>query len=106
MRSLGQNPTESELKEMINEVDQDGNGFVDFEEFLGMMMKKMKEAGSEDEIREAFDLFDKDRDGFLSHNELSKVMANLGEKLTDTEVWEMIREYDADGDGKISYRGK
>ncbi|CAD5111572.1 DgyrCDS871 [Dimorphilus gyrociliatus] len=104
MRSLGQNPTEAELKEMINEVDQDGNGFVDFDEFLGMMMKKMKEAGSEDEISEAFNLFDKDGDGYLSHYEMKQVMANLGEKLTDTEVWEMIREYDADGDGKISYK--
>lgn len=42
MRSLGQNPTESELQDMINEVDADGNGTIDFPEFLNLMARKMK----------------------------------------------------------------
>lgn len=42
MRSLGQNPTEAELKEMIREVDADGNGTIDFPEFLSLMARKMK----------------------------------------------------------------
>ena len=42
MRSLGQNPTEAELQEMINEVDADGNGTIDFPEFLNLMARKMK----------------------------------------------------------------
>ena len=54
MRSLGQNPTEAELQDMINEVDADGNGTIDFPEFLTMMARKMKDADSEEEIREAF----------------------------------------------------
>ncbi|CAO2604491.1 Calmodulin-A (Fragment) [Lemmus lemmus] len=55
MRSLGQNPTEAELQDMINEVDAD----VDFPEFLTMMARKMKDTDSEEEIREAFRVFDK-----------------------------------------------
>ena len=42
MRSLGQNPTEAELQDMISEVDADGNGTIDFPEFLGLMARKMK----------------------------------------------------------------
>lgn len=42
MRSLGQNPTEAELQEMIHEVDADGNGTIDFPEFLNLMARKMK----------------------------------------------------------------
>ena len=42
MRSLGQNPTEAELQDMINEVDADGNGTIDFPEFLNLMARKMK----------------------------------------------------------------
>ena len=39
----------------------------------------------------------------ISAAELRHVMTNLGEKLTDEEVDEMIREADVDGDGQINY---
>ncbi|KAK7248249.1 calmodulin [Aureococcus anophagefferens] len=66
MRSLGQNPTEAELADMINEVDADGNGTIDFPEFLTMMARKMKDTDSEEEILEAFKVFDKGGNGFIS----------------------------------------
>lgn len=45
---------ETELRDMVNEVDQDGNGTIEFNEFLQMMSKKMKSADGVDELREAF----------------------------------------------------
>jgi calmodulin len=103
MRSLGQNPTQAELADMISEVDADGNGNIDFPEFLTLMARKMKDTDSEEEIMEAFKVFDKDGSGFISAAELKNIMTNLGEKLTDEEVDEMVREADVNGDGQIDY---
>lgn len=102
MRSLGQRPTDTELKNMVTMVDQDGNGTIEFNEFLHMMAKKMKETDKEHELREAFRVFDRNHDGFISAPELKLVMTNLGEKVTDEEVEDMIKEIDLDGDGLIN----
>ena len=40
MRSIGQNPTEDEILELMMEFDLNGDGFIDFDEFLEMMKKK------------------------------------------------------------------
>ncbi|URD87531.1 hypothetical protein MUK42_26602 [Musa troglodytarum] len=61
MRSLGQNPTEAELQDMINEVDADGNGTIDFPEFLNLMARKMKDTDSEEELKEAFECLTRTR---------------------------------------------
>ena len=70
MRSLGQNPTEAELQDMINEVDVDGNGTIDFPEFLSLMARKMKDTDTEEELIEAFKVFDRDGNGLISAAEL------------------------------------
>ena len=74
-------------------------GTIDFPEFLSLMARKMKDTDTEEELIEAFKVFDRDGNGFISAAELRHVMTNLGEKLTDEEVDEMIREADVDGAG-------
>lgn len=104
MRSLGQNPTQAELQDMINDVNAAGrNGKIDFPEFLTLMARKLKDEDSEEEILEAFRVFDRDGNGFISTAELRHVMTSIGEKLSEDEVNRMIKEADADGDGQINY---
>ncbi|XP_062203319.1 uncharacterized protein LOC133905523 [Phragmites australis] len=102
----GQRPSAEELREMIRDADADGNGTIEFAEFLGLMARKTAKDGAGDadeELREAFKVFDKDQNGYISATELRHVMINLGEKLTDEEVELMIREADLDGDGQVNY---
>lgn len=101
MRSLGHKPTEEALRVMVDEVDADGNGNIDFAEFLTLMARRMKAKDSQAEILEAFKVFDKDNSGKISVKELREVMTSLGEKLTEGEVEEMIKDADTNGDGEI-----
>eukprot|EP00741_Cyanophora_paradoxa_P003358 tig00000692_g3264.t1 len=103
MRSLGQTPTEAELNELINELQAEGTTLIDFANFLTIMSKKSKEPYSTEEIMDAFRVFDKEGSGYITTVELRHIMTNLGEKLTDEEVDEMIREADVSGDGKVNY---
>jgi len=103
MKNLGQNPSETELEEMIKQVDLDGNGTIDFKEFLGLMVRKMKDTDTEEELLEAFKVFDRDGNGFITSHELRHVMSNLGQSLSPEEIEEMVREADVDGDGQINF---
>lgn len=103
MKSLGQTPTEAELRDLVNEIDINGDGEIDFGEFVSLMARQVSDHDAEEELREAFKIFDRNEDGFISASELRLVMTNLGEKLTDEEIDDMIREADFDKDGVINY---
>lgn len=83
-----------------------GNGVIDFEEFLEMIVKEMNKTDTEEEMREAFKIFDRSGNGFITAKELKHGMVFMGERLSDEEVEEMMREADSDGDGRISFEGK
>uniref|UniRef100_A0A1I8I4S8 Calmodulin n=1 Tax=Macrostomum lignano TaxID=282301 RepID=A0A1I8I4S8_9PLAT len=119
MRSLGQTPSPSELQEMVRQVDINGNGSIDFEEFVAMMSDRYQLESElvkhERHLRKAFvsinlvfnllalKVFDKDGNGLIDSSELKRVMASLGEELSDQEIDEMIREADRNGDGFVDY---
>ncbi|MEV7526723.1 EF-hand domain-containing protein [Streptomyces sp. NPDC091371] len=107
MQSRGMAPTESEVRDMVSEFDQNANGVIEFPEFLAVMARRLADANSDDDEREAFRVFDKDRDGLIDADELHRVMTNIGEPLTKQEAEEMLKDADGDGDGdgdgKINY---
>lgn len=82
-----------------------GSGQVEFSEFIAMFERHRHEKNTEDEIIDAFTVFDKEGNGYISAAELRHVMTNLGEKLRDEEIDEMVRAADMNGDGQINYKG-
>lgn len=55
------------------------------------------------EFKEAFAIFDKDGDGSITCNELGMVMKSLGQKPTEAELLQMVKEVDADQNGEIDF---
>lgn len=103
MRKLGQNPTEADLIEMINSVDDNGDNEIDFEEFLVLMQSRTGERDPEKELRDAFAVFDADGSGSIDRKELKRLMKKLGQALTEAELDAMMDEVDTDGNGEISF---
>ncbi|PPQ72208.1 hypothetical protein CVT24_002365 [Panaeolus cyanescens] len=100
MGQLGKRPTDAELQKMISTVDKDHNGTIDFDEFTELMIQK---SSQEDQLRAAFEVFDKDGNGEITLQELTQVMRSLGERLTDSELQQMMAAADLDGNKTISF---
>ena len=85
---------------MIGDIDKDGSGSIDFEEFLDMMTAKMSDKDSREDIMKVFNLFDDDQSGIRYNWSVSQ---ELGETMTDAELLEMIERADNDQDGEINF---
>ncbi|KAF4040379.1 EF hand [Phytophthora infestans] len=79
MQSLGFEAKNQTIYQMIGDIDKDGSGSIDFEEFLDMMTAKMSDKDSREDIQK-----------------------ELGETMTDAELLEMIERADTDQDGEIN----
>lgn len=86
MRALGFEPRKDEIKKTVSEIDKEGTGTIDFNDFLSLMTAKMTEKDSKEEILKAFKLFDDDETGKISFRNLKRVAKELGENLTDEEL--------------------
>lgn len=104
LRSIGQNPTEDEILGLVIEYDVNGDGTIDFDEFIEMMTKHTQETVDQTaEMREAFKIFDRDGNGYIDLKELKTVITRMGEPLSDKEAEEIFRVADLNGDGKLDY---
>ena len=89
---------------MIKDVDEDGSGEIELEEFMRLMASKMKDTDPEEEINDAFKVFNKSGDARgITVDDLKKSLFNLGEKLTDEEMEEIFKDADIDADGIINF---
>ncbi len=81
MNAMGFFPCDEMIQKGISDVDSDGDGSVDFEEFICMMSKSRNEI--DQELKEIFQIFDRNKDGFIDSAELKDVLVRLGENISD-----------------------
>ncbi len=101
MRAMGQNPTEVELQDIINELDENGDGSVDYGEFYKVMSKKIKNNDNPEEVEDAFKIISNGNDT-LNIDHLKQVFQELGEILTENELKEMLSEVSLNGENSVS----
>ncbi|XP_071941964.1 myosin-2 essential light chain-like isoform X2 [Antedon mediterranea] len=101
IRALGLNPTQSEIKKSIQEIQTER---VSFEELMPIYhsMRKKIDTGSHEEFSEGLRVFDRDGNGFISAAELRHVLTSLGEKLSDDEVNDLLVSVE-DSQGQVNY---
>jgi len=102
---LHQNPL---VQRVIEIFDQDGNGEVDFKEFIEGVSQFSVRGDKDSKLKFAFKIYDMDKDGFISNGELFQVLKMMvGNNLKDTQLQQIVDKTiiyaDQDGDGKISY---
>ncbi|KAB0383485.1 hypothetical protein FD755_005402 [Muntiacus reevesi] len=100
--SLGPNPTQAKLQKVVGELDCDSRGPMGFPELLGLMTWKVKAGDGEDHIWEAFRVFNKDSKVLVSTAEWWHVITQLGKKLNNQEVEEIIQAVHVDADGQVN----
>lgn len=110
-RYLKLNPTDAQLRKLRKEYDVDGDGTINFREFVILMLELESLRGSDDPefqtLWNALMVFDKDKNGYIDGMELISVLQEVvegGQPLTTEEVRKLIRAVDRNGDGKISCR--
>uniref|UniRef100_A0A0D9XFK8 Calcium-dependent protein kinase n=1 Tax=Leersia perrieri TaxID=77586 RepID=A0A0D9XFK8_9ORYZ len=94
---------EAEIKMLLEAGDTDGNGTLDCEEFVTVLLH-IKKMSNEEYLPKAFKFFDKDGNGFIEIEELMDALGDGELAPTEQVVKDIIRDIDTDKDGRISYQ--
>ncbi|XAR56068.1 hypothetical protein NMG60_11036372 [Bertholletia excelsa] len=110
LKNMGMQVTETEVADMVEKADSNGDGLMDLDEFCELFesiqeLEGTKEEEAEGELREAFDVFDENGDGLITVEELGKVLCSMGLKEGQRleTCKEMIKNVDVDGDGMVNF---
>merc|ERR1711976_513363 len=107
LRAMGFRPSKEELKESLEEIDEDGSGEIEFAEFCQLCAKFLIEEPDEEtmkaELKDAFRVYDKAANGFITTDQLREIIAELDTRLTSEDLDGIIEEIDEDGSGTMDF---
>ncbi|KAH1048703.1 hypothetical protein J1N35_039487 [Gossypium stocksii] len=98
---LGSKLSEAEVKQLMEAADVDGNGTIDYIEFISATMNRYR-LDRDELLYKAFQYFDKDNSGYITKDELETAMKEYG-MGDEASIRAVISEVDTDNDGRINY---
>eukprot|EP00112_Aurelia_sp_Birch-Aquarium-sp1_P013455 Seg2857.3 transcript_id=Seg2857.3/GoldUCD/mRNA.D3Y31 product=Calmodulin protein_id=Seg2857.3/GoldUCD/D3Y31 len=99
--SLGQSTTEAEIMDMVDSIDSDGNGMIEFPEFLAMVNGKLSKSRQREQLQKIFKIFDTDESNEINAENLKRMFSIFGQDFKEKEIANMLAEADYDQDGKV-----
>ncbi|XP_071480647.1 calmodulin-like [Diadema antillarum] len=105
LRSVGENPSDQKLSEIINELLEisDSRGpSLDFTDFL-LIMSKLRHADEASDIQYVFNVFDKEGTGVMRTKELRAALESVPEDVPAEDIDEMLSDFDLNGNGEIEF---
>ena len=102
--NLGIDAKNQTLQNMMNDIDKNQSGTIDFDEFIEMMTAKMSDKDTREDLEKVFELFiGDDNTDKIDIRHLKRVCKELNENMSDEELNEMIVRADSDRDGKVTF---
>jgi len=104
--TLGIDATPEEVDQMVAEIDADGSGEIDFEEFVAVMSRKVNANYTPEQVRQSFKVFEGTCPaGFVKAEALMKALSNYGsEHLTEDQARDLVSQLEIDMNGNINYQ--
>ena len=107
LRVFGFRPSKEELQEILEEIDEDGSGEIEFGEFCQLCAKFLVEEPDEEtmkaELKDAFRMYDKEGNGFISTGQIREILKEVDPNIKDEDLDDVIYEIDEDGSGNLDF---
>ena len=106
LRALRRAPTDSEVTAYAKQLDPKSSGKISIAELLPFLAKTpaINKQQAEADLVAAFRVFDADRTGFIAAGELKHIVTSVGEKMSERDADELIKEADPNGSGRVDYQ--
>eukprot|EP01015_Nassula_variabilis_P004025 TRINITY_DN1276_c0_g1_i1.p1 TRINITY_DN1276_c0_g1~~TRINITY_DN1276_c0_g1_i1.p1 ORF type:complete len:159 (-),score=26.13 TRINITY_DN1276_c0_g1_i1:118-594(-) len=102
-RLLNVSNAEEEVQKIMDAVDSNKSGVIDYTEFVTASINRQKML-TKKRLEAVFKIFDKDGNGSITPQELKAILGSQSNQLNNELLDQIIGEVDENNDGEISYK--